>query len=148
MRHAYFVRYPRPIDDNNGHPIIDGVMFRFPENARKHAAGVKGSKVRRVNADAYGLNANTFNGEPHPPAVRASGGKLARRIVRGVMTATRELHRKRRHGPPVSGGGLFMRPPGCGSVNYQDPKGKHTPRMYAGAPGPTRSCSKTTHRRR
>ena len=62
----------------------------------------------------------------------AGGGKYARRIRRGNLTATRVTHTKRPHGVPPSSGGLGMRPPGGGLCNYQDPNDRHAPRMYAG----------------
>jgi hypothetical protein len=66
------------------------------------------------------------------PTTPASGGKYARRVRRGCLTAERETHTPRRHGAPASSGGTRMRPPGSGVVNYQDPNGKHEPRVYEG----------------
>lgn len=131
--YCFVVTYP-PTTTPPGWPVLNGCGFRFRENAEAYAAKEKGRKVKRVRLDTSGFSLSDFAGEQHPPARPASGGKLVRRILRGAMTAARELHRRRRHGAPVSTGGLGMRPPGCGVVNYQDPRGKHLPRMYAGEP--------------
>lgn len=66
----------------------------------------------------------------HPTHV-AQGGSLMRRLQRTV-TAARATHRERRHGAQGSSGGLRMRPPGGGVIDFQDPAGMYAPRVYTG----------------
>lgn len=65
------------------------------------------------------------------PVHVASGGKLLRRYRRNA-DATRDLAPRRLHGARGQSPN-FMRPPGCGAVDYQDPAGKRAPRIYSGA---------------
>ncbi len=65
------------------------------------------------------------------PTTPASGGKLLRRYRRNA-DATRDTAPHRTHGA-VGRSPNFMRPPSAGHVDYQDPKGKHAPRIYTGA---------------
>lgn len=52
----------------------------------------------------------------------ARGGSVSRRYARGALSAERATHTRRLHGAPRSSNGLGMRPPGCGIVEYQNPK--------------------------
>lgn len=130
---VYFVRYPVDPNADLSFPVIDGCGFRFLANAIADAKAHPGSKIKKNRAESFGLTANSFKNEPHPPATPASGGKLARQILRNISGA-RYDRRKRPRGPMMGTAGLGMRPPGCGSVDYQDPTGKRAPRVYSGEP--------------
>lgn len=116
----YDVRYnlpscpPPPAEQ---YPVLAGCVFRFLENAFAHSLEHKGSSVHMIDGAAYGLTVNDFKGEAYPPARRARGGKLARQI-RKNLTGARWTKPKRKRGPSPSSGGLFMRPPGSGAVDY------------------------------
>jgi hypothetical protein len=126
---VYYVKYAAEDSDRPDYPVIDGVAFRFRENAEKHSRERKGSKI--VKRDSPWFTVNDFAEEPHPPARRARGGSVARSILR-TITGDRYMRTKRVRGPSRGAFG-WMRPPGGGVVNYQDPSGKHAPRIYTGA---------------
>lgn len=58
------------------------------------------------------------------------GGSVSRKVLRNVSGARIERTPQRRGASGRSTS--FMRPPGCGSVRYQDPNQKHVPRVYRG----------------
>lgn len=74
-----------------------------------------------------------FRGNTDHSSTPARGGSVTRRYTRGNLSAARATHKPRRHGAHASSNGLGMRPPGCGVVDYQDPNGKHAPRVYTGS---------------